>query len=231
MQAVPIDLTEESDAWLLYLIGEASGSPDDAALARDAMRAFHARHHAYVLGVLGKFADGLDSVRVDVELFASKTFVKAFKASAYFVDDSGGDAELARRKVCAWLGRIANNLARDEFKHVRRKQCGIHLVPFEEGMDVPVESDEDDDSEISVPTHARALARLNEIKGTLKPAEWEILITYATWGRPAAAGRQLPAEIREALEKNTGYERSNIRQIWKRLSQRLKDELAPFLTT
>lgn len=231
MQAVPIDLTEESDAGLLYLIREESSSPDDAVLAREAMRAFHARHLAYVLGVLRKFVVGLDSVQIDVELFASKTFAKAFKAAASFEDGSGGDAELAQRKVRAWLGRIANNLARDEFKRASRKQCGVHLVPFEEGMDAPVESEEIDDSEIPVPTNARALARLSEIKGTLKPAEWEILITYATWGISTATGWQVPADIREALEKNTGYERSNIRQIWKRLSQRLKDELAPFLTT
>lgn len=231
MQAVPIDLTEESDAGLLYLIGEECGSVADAALARDAMRAFHARHYAYVRGVLGNFAGGIDSARIDVELFTSKTFVKAFKAAASFQDDSNGDAECAKIKVRAWLGLIASNLARDELKSANRKQCGVQLVPFEPEMDALAESDEVDDSDNTEPTNTRALVRLNEIKSTLKPAEWEILITYATWGIPTATGRQLPADVRETLEKNTGYERSNIRQIWKRLSQRLEHELAPFLTT
>lgn len=231
MQSVLFDLTEESDAGLLYLIGADSSSPEDAALARDAMRAFHARHYDYVRGVLEKFAGGIESVIIDVKVFTSMTFVKAFKAAASFEDDSGGDGDLAQRKVRAWLGRIADNLARDELKRISRKQCGVQLVPFEEGMDAPVESENENDSDSPAPTNARALTRLNEIKNTLKPAEWEILITYATWGVTTATGRQLPADIREALEKNTGYERSNIRQIWKRLSQRVKNELAPYFTT
>jgi DNA-directed RNA polymerase specialized sigma24 family protein len=227
MQSVPIDLTRESDAGLLYLIGEATDEPSEKSLARDAMREFHARHYPYVSGRLGEFARNLGSVVVDVEKF---TFEKAFRAAKRFKDTSPGNHELAARKARAWMGRIASNLARDELKRISRKQCGIQLVPLNDDIDAAIDSGESDEAESPEPTDSHALAQLRAILATLKVEERDILITYATFGNPTATGRELPPDVRDALEERTGYERSNIRQKWRRLSKRLEVEIEPFLT-
>jgi hypothetical protein len=56
-------------------------------------------------------------------------------------------------------------------------------------------------------------------------------MTYAAVGIPTKIGRELPKEDRDALEERTGYERSNIRQKWLRLSRKLKAELEQGLIT
>ncbi len=231
MQAVSIDFTQESDAGLLYLIGEATDEPTEKSLARDAMREFHVRHYPYVLGRLGEFAKNMGSVVVDVERFTAITFEKAFRAAKRFKDTSHGIHELASRKVRAWMGQIATNLVRDELKRVNRKQFGIQLVPLNDDIDAAIDTDESDQDESLEPTDSRALAELKAILATLRVEEQDILITYATFGKPTATGRELPPDIRDALEERTRYERSNIRQKWRRLSQRLKAQLEPFLNT
>ena len=91
-------------------------------------------------------------------------------------------------------------------------------------------SDSNESSD-AVPTNSRALAALQTVLESLKPEERDILMTYGAHAIPTSTGRELPAEIRDELEQRTGYERSNIRQKWRRLSQRLKSELEPPLTT
>lgn len=230
MQAVSVELAEESDAGLLYLIGEATGSPADQSLAHDAMREFHARHYPYVLDRLNRFAENLGTVVIDVEKFAAVTFEKAFRRAARFKDTSNGNRELAARKAKAWLGMIASNLARDELDRISRHQCGMQLVPLDESTDAADESSESVEPFDTVPTNPRALAALKAVLESLKTEERDILMTYGAHGIPTSTGRQLPKDVRDALEQRTGYERRNIRQKWHRLSQRLKSELEPFLS-
>jgi DNA-directed RNA polymerase specialized sigma24 family protein len=228
MEAVATDITQDSDAGLLLTIGAAAeSSAEDQALAREALRILHARHYGYLLGILEGFAENLGTVVIDPEEFAIRVFKKAFQVAGNYDDRGSGDADESRSQVRAWLGQIARNLARDELDRVCRLDKRVHLVVLNDSHDVPEASP--DENEIN-PTHPSALAALREALTALKPEEQDILITYALFGFPTESGRELSEDDREALMLRTGYERSNIRQKWRRLSMRLRTQLEPLLT-
>lgn len=234
MHAVAVDLTNETDVGLLFLIGEATDTPADQSLAREAFRELHSRHYGYVLGVLERYTENEGTVAIDPKEWASKTFVKAFENAGSFSDRSNGDAELASAQVRAWLGRISENAVRDELDRLCRQQTRLPFSVLDEShaSSIPASSeDEADCSDDDSPTSPAVLDKLQEILGSLKPEEYDIVMTYAQFGEPTPNGRELPQKDREALELRTGYERSNIRQKWRRLSQRLKSELEPLLAT
>lgn len=228
MEAVATDITRESDSGLLLMMGAAAeSSAEDQALARHALKELHARHYGYLLGILENFAENIGTVVIDPAEFALKTFKKAFQVAAQFCDKSDGNDDKSRTQVRAWLGKIATNLARDELRRVSRLDKHIYLVVLDDSHDVP---ESPPDNEDATPTNPKALAALQDALAMLKSEERDILITYALFGIPTDTGRELPESEREALMRRTGYERSNIRQKWRRLSIRLKGELEPQLT-
>jgi DNA-directed RNA polymerase specialized sigma24 family protein len=227
MQTVTHPLAEESDAGLLLLIGAASDSPEDRSLADAAMREFHGRHFAYVLGVVRGFAENFGTVVIDTDLFAARTFEKAFRVAQAFRDEGDGATDRSRQKMRAWLGKIASNLARDELRRVSRHRNGVQIVPLLDEIDCVADASMEFDAS---PTDSVVLAALREELDILKPEDRDIVMTYASFGIPTSNGRELPMDVREALEHRTGYERSNVRQKWKRLSDRLKNKLEPILS-
>ena len=232
MRSVSVDLSAELDAGLLLLIGAASDSPTDQALARLAMREFHARHYPYLLGVLKRFAENVGTVVIDPETFVARTFERAFRSASAFEDKSNGNRQVADRKVRSWIGRNAVNLVRDELDRIFRQRSGVQLVALNDNTDTIDESCgrlATEDLGGLPPMNNRALAALTSILDALKPEEHDLLTTYANYGVPTENGRELPPDVRDALERRTGYERSNIRQKWRRLSLRIKSELEPLL--
>ncbi len=228
METAALGLAGETDAGLLFLIGEAdASSAADEALAREAQRVFFNRHYGYVLAILKRFAENVGTVIIDPDEFTVATLAKAFVSAKTFRDKSEGDPARSAAQVRAWLGRIASNLAKDELDRVSRLDADLHVVILDDEHDIPEEPAEIDGG---APTNRRALAALRTILDALKPEERDILMTYGTYGIPTQNGRELPADVREALERRTGYERCSIRQKWHRLSQRLKRELESFLT-
>ena len=211
----------------MALMGAASSSSADQAVAREALRILHGRYYAYLVRILERFAESVGTVVIDPEEFTLRTFKKAFQVAGEFRDLSGGDADKAQAQVKCWLGKIARNLARDELDRLSRRNKHVELVVLDETHDIPEAPSDVDDA---TPTEPRALAALEDTLATLKPEERDILITYGSFGFPTENGRELPRDVREALERRTGYERSTIRQKWRRLSIRLKSELEPALT-
>jgi DNA-directed RNA polymerase specialized sigma24 family protein len=227
MEAVSAEITQESDASLMLLMGAAGeSSAEDQALAREALRVLHTRHYAYLLGVLEDFAENLGTVVIDPQEFSLRTFKKAFQVANNFCDRSDGDGAKAKSQVRAWLGQIATNLARDELDRVSRLDKRVHFVVLDDIHDIP-ELPEGDEG--IAPTEHKALDALQDTMATLKPEEHDILMTYALFGFPTEHGRELPEREREALMQRTGYERSNIRQKWCRLTKRLHTDLEPLL--
>lgn len=228
METVATDVAQQSDVGLVLLMGAAdAASPEDQALAREALRELHRRHYGYLLGVLEGFADNVGTVIIDPEEFALRTFKKAFQNGSDFQDRSDGDVGKGETQVRAWLGTIASNLARDELDRVSRREKHVQLVVLDDSHDVPEPAP---DLEDTTPTNPKLLAALKDALAMLKPEERDILTTYGTFGFPTPNGRELPNDVRQALEDRTGYERSNIRQKWHRLSKRLRAELEPLLT-
>ena len=223
METVSVDVAQESDAGLLLLIGAAGNSSADRALARDARREFHKRHYGYVFAVLKRFAANVGIVVIDPDGFTTATFAKAFRS--IFRDNSGGDPKRSAAHVKAWLGQIASNLAKDELDRISRLQNHVQFVALDETHDVAVEEPGSCDP---TPTNPRALAALKDFMGRLKREDRDVITTYGTFGLPTPNGRELPTEVRKALARRTGYERSYIRKKWERLSDRLRVELSQF---
>jgi hypothetical protein len=177
-----------------------------------------------LVSILKQYSENGGTVVVDPEELALWTFKKAFERK--FRDKSDGDPTKAGAQVKAWLTRIATNLARDELDRIGRERRRLPLEVLDENHDIAQSPRGDGDAK---PTNPRALAALRVILDTLKPEEREILKAYAEHGIPTENGRELPRDVRYALEESTGYERCTIRQKWLRLSRRLKAELEPFL--
>lgn len=226
MEPVSADLRHETDAGLMLLMGAASDALDEQALARGALRELHRRHYGYLRNIIEGFAENMGTVVIDPEDFTCATFKKAFRSAHQFRDESDGDSIRACAQVRAWLGKIASNLAKDELKRVSRIHDNMPLVVLEESRDIPECVFNCADAE---PTHPTALSALQKELDLLKPEDRDILMTYAMFGIPTTAGRELPQDVRIDLECRTGYERSHIRKKWQRLSQRLKAQLEPLL--
>ncbi len=227
METVSVDLEHESDVGLMLLMGAASSSsPNDQAIAREALRTLHARYYGYLVRVLEGFSENVGTVVIDPEEFALRTFKKAFQVADGFCDESDGDPAKAAAQVKGWLGTVAKNLARDELRRVSNQAEHVQFVVLDDTHDVPEPPSDGGDA---TPTEPKALAALQDTLDMLKPEERDILITYATFGFPTESGRELPKDVRNALEQRTGYERSNIRQKWRRLSMTLKTQLEPTL--
>lgn len=230
MQSVAFELSDETDVGLLLLIGGAADSIADQTLAREALRELHSRHYGYVLGVLERYAENAGTLAIDPKEWASKTFVKAFQNAGTFSDRTTGNGSSDGGQVRAWLGVIARNAARDELDRLDRQQRRLPVSVLEDyhvsaAAAPPADDIDFPESESSTPP--AILRKLREFLAGLKPGERDILMAYADFGEPTPSGRELPPEVRAALDRSTGYERSTIRQKWRRLSLRLKTELEP----
>lgn len=217
------DVSNESDVGLMLLLGAAGDDPDEQVFAHEALRELHKRHYPYVLGVLEKYADNAGTIAIDPEEFALETFKKAFRYAGGFRDQSGGCFTTGTAKVRAWLGIIADNLARDELDRISNRKKYLRFVLLDESHDLPEPSEEID---VTIPTDPETLAAVQSVLDALKPAERDIVMTYGAFGIPTAiGGLELPKDVRDALEARTGYERCTIRQKWHRLKARLENTL------
>lgn len=228
MQSLSMDMGQETDAGLMLLMGAAGPAPEEQELARAALKELHRRYYGYVLAVAEGYSENFGTVEIDPDEFATATFKKAFEKAANFRDKSDGDTDRAKLQVKAWLGVTARNLARDALDKIKRRNDGVTLVLLDDTTDAAEPDTESDLDTTSTPP--AALQALQEALDSLKPEERDILITYAAFGVPTENGRELPKDVRDALEERTGYERSNIRQKWFRLSRKLKAELEQYFT-
>lgn len=227
MQSLSMDLGQETDTGLMLLMGAAGPSAEEQEIARASLRELHRRYYPYILSIAESFSENMWTVEIDPEGMATAVFRRAYDKADSFQDKSGGDAKRAERQVKAWLGRIARNLLRDALDKIKRRSNYLEIVPLDESLTIPEPDDEPENDFTS--TSAPALAALRDALEALKPEDREILLTYAAFGIPTKSGRELPKDVRESLEDRTGYERSNIRQKWLRLSRRLKSELEQYV--
>jgi DNA-directed RNA polymerase specialized sigma24 family protein len=229
MQSLSMDMDQETDAGLMLLMGAAGPAPEEQELARAALQELHHRYYGYVLAVAEGYSENFGTIEIDPKEFATATFKKAFEKAATFQDKSNGDPDRSKLQVKSWLGIIARNLARDALDKIKRRNDGVVLVVLDETTDAPEpEAEPELDATSTAPA---ALTALRAALDSLKPEERDILMTYAAFGVPTESGRELPKDVRDALEERTGYERSNIRQKWFRLSRKLKAELEPYFIT
>lgn len=224
-----MDMEQETDAGLMLLMGAAGPALEEQQIARSALQELHRRYYPYVLAIAEGYSENFGTVEIDAKEFATATFKKAYDRAKSFQDKSDGNPERAKLQVKAWLGVIARNLSRDALDKIRRRHGHLEIVPLDETIDIPEDEPTPGMDTTSTPT--AAIVALREALDALKPEERDILMTYAAFGIPTKTGRELTKEDRDALEERTGYERSNIRQKWLRLSRKLKAELEQGLIT
>lgn len=229
MPNVPTPLSEESDAWLLCLMTDANSSPNAQLQANQALKEFHRRHYRYILDILTQFANQFETLEIDADILCNQVFVKAYKNAGSFEDRSNDNKEIGEKLARAWLGKIAVNLGKDALKSVKRSHPGVVLVPMPE--DDHFTNDLAEELDDLTPTPRRELQALRAFLDRLKPEEKDILLTYAAFAEKKGSGSELPPDVRAALEIRTGYERSTIRQKYKRLRERAEAELMPVATT
>ena len=229
MQSLSMDMGRETDAGLMLLMGAAGPAPEEQQIARSALQELHRRYYPYVLAIAEGYSENFGTVEIDAKEFATATFKRAYERAASFEDKSKANPEHAKLQVKAWLGVIARNLSRDALDKIRRRHGHLEVVPLQETIDVPDDEPIPEMDTLSTPT--AAIVALREALDALKPEDRDILMTYAAFGIPTKSGRELPKEARDSLQERTGYERSNIRQKWLRLTRKLEAELEPILTT
>jgi len=191
----------------------ADEDPEDA---KDAYGVFYRRHAGWLLRIIGSRAQLVRSLGGEAGTFdlVQDTFMRAFEKASTF--DPGGvtEAERARRRVRAWLARIATNLHLDDIR--AGSNPGTEpTVPLEELLGVEAVKSE----EQAADPHAE---QLREAIEELPDKDQDILWTWAEFYKPGAQHQRLPDEASQALAARWDTTPEAIRQQRRRLFERLR---------
>jgi len=202
MIAVTVDLTQESEVDLLYLIGEAGNSnqTEDYQLAHASLQELHSRHFGYLRGVLRSFAENCGTITIDPDEYANQTFAKIMDCAPKFQDKSNGDKKLGQKLFRAWLGKIAKNLAKDQLKKISRNLDQANLVPFDETYHSLEEIDLDTTSR----TSPKVLQAVKDGLDALKPEERDVvmILEYPEKKGSDSYPRRLERALKHAPDMN-----------------------------
>ncbi len=201
---------EESDGELLAAMAKDDDSSDtafDIFYNRyfDALRSYTFR----VIGLLE--ADRLDLVQ--------ETMLQAYRAAATFKElkiTADDDAEKIRRRTIAWLGKIAVNIHRQNF----RRQKGAKF----EGLE-----DENRETEnVEIPSEKISGG---ELVWRIRENEDKILRTFSSNGHAASKPREIMNEVLGELDERAReillatYEEADLQNPNQHLSQKKIDEI------
>lgn len=205
------DPQSETDEDLLVFMTWKSDHP---GAANAAFAEFHSRHVRYLYAVcLEAHADefGHDGV----EDLVQETFWRAFERATTFTP-MGGDEEAARRRIRAWLGRIAYRLVLTAVHRQKRR------VRFVTGDDDRVNDCSDKTAPRRELTAEEVLVRrgMTEVLNERERQVLEIFTSYYD----AESEHQYPPDglVTELCERLMTTE-ENIRQIRRRALGKLKD--------
>jgi RNA polymerase sigma factor (sigma-70 family) len=201
------DFSEPRDDELLARIARGA---DDPSGAHRAQAALYARHVRYLYGVLRRHQDKLlDAAGVSAEDLVQETFHRAFERAHTFVAGEIIDPDHLRRRVRAWLGRIAQNLLADHLRRFRE----VSASPYLERLSC---------DEIELPS-----APSPELEGVidglreLSEREQDVLRVTALYLR-AGDHQRLPNAVSAELAARWGTSSENIRAIRSRAMKKLR---------
>jgi RNA polymerase sigma factor (sigma-70 family) len=204
------DFSTENDAELLVFM---SIRDEDPLAARDAWAEFYERHVEYLHGVCwhayGDFLQGETSVG---DLVA-ETFRRAFdRAGSFSCEDATGPDE-TRRRVRAWLGRIAQRL----FQDLLRGRGRVRVVHFEPEIWAQIP-----EPDPAMPADDPAVERVREALDQLPERERLVLRVTFQWYRPGRRHQRLPNDVVEELATTLQTTPENLRQIRRRALERIR---------
>lgn len=202
----------QSDEELIRLMAEAR---QDSTANEEAWREFYERHTRYLYAVLLR-AHGQAMGEARVADIVQETFVRAFqKSSTYRPDDGASDMTSQRRRVRAWLGRIAENLIKDAFRREPQVVFVEDVTEYDLGENV-------EDADNDCRSYSENLRRLEEALEKLTDREQEVLRATAYWYRPGQRQQRLPNTAMAKLAADLNTSADNIRQIRARAMRTLR---------
>lgn len=200
-----------SDAELLERIAR---HDVDARAARAAQAELYERHVRYLYGVLLRQRRKLLALAgISAEDLVQDTFHRAFERAHTFKADDLADAEQARRRTRAWLGRIAHHLLCDALDGHREISASNWLDR--------VSCDAIDESA----TESPALARVHAALAELPEREQDVLRVTALYHRAGSDAQRLPNAVSQELAQRWNTNSDNIRAIRSRAMKKLKSLL------
>ncbi len=204
-------IDEEGDAELLARVARRDVEP---AAARAAQAALYERHVRYLYGVLLRQRRKLlDLAAVSAEDLVQDTFHRAFERAHTFKADDLADADQARRRTRAWLGRIAHHLLCDALDRRREVSASNWLDR--------VSCDAIDEPAAESPELARVRAALS----ALPEREQDVLRVTALYHRAGGDAQRLPNAVSQELAERWDTNSDNIRAIRSRAMKKLRSLL------
>lgn len=209
------DLAKATDEELLTYVTWRSEYP---ALAEAALGELHTRHAGFLQHALrrtlGETLSTEENEDVVQDVFSRLYFTHASKYRALAGEPLSGERQ--RRRVRAWLSRIAKNLAIDRFRtdHAPRAEP---LLDEQSDQVQAATAGYDGDSIAKVQA---AMARM------LTPREIDVLTWSHLWYDPGDEALHVPDDAIEALAQRWDLTAEHIRAIRKRAIEKLTPVLA-----
>ena len=205
--------SSDTDEDLLFYMALKQDDQENASLA---WGEFFERHWKYLLGIcMNRYGTAMGDL--GVEDLVKDTFIRAYRKAATFKPAASGDADARRRRVRAWLGRIANRL----FLAGWRKECQVVLIDqlLDDGVELPAKESsvsEDDASDPNLELVQRALT-------TLAEREREVLVASYAWYDKSQGWHRMPDSELAALAAKYQTTPVNIRKIRSRAKEKVED--------
>jgi RNA polymerase sigma factor (sigma-70 family) len=178
--------------------------------ARLAQAELYRRHVRYLYGVLVKRQSRLLAVAgMSAEDLVQEAFRRAFERAATFTRDGITDEERLRRRVRAWLGRIAQNILADRLRTSREVSASPYLER--------VTTEDIDEAPSSTPQ----LRLLREALSSLSEREQDVLRVTALYQK-AGEHQRLPNAVSQKLAQRWDTSSENVRAIRSRAIKKVK---------
>lgn len=207
------NFTDENDAELLLFM---SMENDDPAAAREAWAEFYERHAEYLQAVCWRaYADFLNG-EAGVGDLVAETFRRAFERAATFSCEESADPDAIRRRVRAWLARIAERLCKDMLR--RRGRLGLFPLDQDALEQIPEPA-----AEPVVP--GTDLERVQVALNQLSEREQLVIRVTFQWYQPGREHQRLPNDVVDELANALGTTPENLRQIRRRALERIRRAL------
>lgn len=188
---------------------------DEPTIARAAYGEFYARHKRYMFVVCCN-AFGEDIGSATVEDIVQETFWRAFEKIESFDTEGSGDNDGLRRRIRAWLGRIAYRLF---LSHARTEKQRFSLVT---GQDDRVAQCEARPSTFPKLTQEENLVQ-RAMGEVLTQSERTVLESFASHYDPECKYNKSPPGVVDGLCDQLETTAENVRQIRKRAIKKLRE--------
>lgn len=211
-EMLPTQLHDEPDEDLLVYIRL------EGHEGRDAWAEVYQRHAGFIFSSL-KRSWGSILDESELEDAMQETFLRATRyADSYCAEGNDEDTDLGRRRVRAWLGRIAQNVVSDRIA----RPWTAHDLFDEQAFAPPQES-----NEIKVTPILSALTRaLSE----LPERDQDVLRTTMLFWKAGEAHQRLPNNESKALASRWNTTPTTIRAVRSRAMRKLKTRVEQLLS-